>query len=156
MRVYSFRDVTAVIDAVHEITGYATGDDVITADRNVDSATSTIGAGGEMMLSVSADLSGKVTFKLLKTSSSNRYLLNRLRTLELGTKTFVPMNLSVKDVHRQDVIVGIAGYVTKQPQTKHGEKGAEHEWVLNFQILHCDFGDMMGLGSPSVTVENLG
>lgn len=156
MRVYSFRDVTAVVDAEHEVTGWAPGDDVITADRNVESATPTVGAGGEMMLSVSADRTGKVTFKLLKTSSSNRYLLNRLRELELGSKIFRPLNLVVKDVHRQDVIVGVAGYVTKPPQTKHGEKGAEHEWVLNFQILELDFGNLMGLGSPSVTVENLG
>jgi hypothetical protein len=156
MRVYSFRDVTAVIDAEHEVTGYASGDDVITADRNVDSASATIGAAGEMMLSVSADKSGKVTFKLLQTSSSNRYLLNRLRELEMGSQIFRPLNLVVKDVHRQDVIVGIAGYVTKPPQPKHGEKGAEHEWVLNFQRLEYDFGDLMGLGSPSITVENLG
>ncbi len=156
MRVYSFRDVTAIIDAEHEVTGYATGDDVIMAERNVDSASSTVGADGSMMLSVSADKSGKVTFKLLKTSSSNRYLLNRLRELEIGSSSFRPLNMTVKDVHRQDVIVGIAGYVTKPPTTKHGEKGAEHEWVLNFQRLEIDLGNMMGLGSPSVTVENLG
>jgi hypothetical protein len=156
MRVFSFRDVTAIIDAEHEVTGYATGDDVITAERNVDSATATVGAGGEMMLSVSADKSGKVTFKLLKTSSSNRYLLNRLRTLELGSSVFRPLNIVVQDVHRQDVVVGIAGYVTKPPTVKQGEKGAEHEWVLNFQRLEIDLGDMMGLGTPSSTVENLG
>jgi hypothetical protein len=148
--------VTAIIDAEHEVTGYATGDDVITAERNVDSATSTIGAGGELMLSVSADKSGKTTFKLLKTSSSNRYLLNRLRELELGSSVFRPINMTVKDVHRQDVIVGVAGYVTKPPTVKHGEKGAEHEWVINFQRLELDLGDMMGLGTPSDTVENLG
>lgn len=156
MRVYSFRDVTAILNAEHEITGYASGDDVITAERNVDSAQSVMGADGSMMVSVSADRSGKVTFKLLQTSSSNRYLMNLLNTLEIGSKTFVPLALTVTDVHRRDVLMGIAGYITKPPQVKHGEKGAEHEWTINFQSLNFDFGNLMGLGSPSALVEGLG
>jgi hypothetical protein len=156
MRVFSFRDVTAIIDASHEVTGWAPGDDVITAERNVESATSSIGANGDMCVSVSADLSGKVKFKLLKTSSSNRYLLNRQRTMEIGTTTFIPVNLVVKDVHRQDVVVGIAGYVVKVPNLAFGEKAKEQEWELNFQKLMYDLGDMMGAGTPSMLVENLG
>ena len=156
MRVYAFRDVTVVVDAEHEITGYASGDDVISGDRNVDSAQAIIGADGSMAISLSSDKSGKVVFKLLQTSSSNRYLLNRLRELEIGSATFRPLNLTVTDVHRQDVMVGIAGFVVKPPAFKRGEKANEHEWTIYFQQLHLDLGDMMGLGSPSITVENLG
>lgn len=156
MRVYGFGNVTAVLDAVHEITGYGSGDDVISADRSVDAASHIVGADGSMAVSLSSDKSGTVTFKLLQTSSSNRYLLQRYAAQEVGAKSFVPLNLTVKDVHRQDVIVGIAGYLKKLPMLKRGEKANEQEWAIVFQQLWYDLGDMKGVGSPSVTVENLG
>src|ERR1035441_4831660 len=111
MRTYGFGNVTAVLDAAHEITGYGTGDDTISAERAVDGASHVIGADGSMAMAISSDKSGTVTFKLLQTSSSNRYLLQRYALQEAGARTFVPVNLVVKDIHRLDVIVGIAGYL---------------------------------------------
>lgn len=156
MRAYGFGNVTAVLDAEHEITGYASGDDVITAERSVDGASHVVGADGSMAIGISADKSGTVTFKLLQTSSSNRYLLQRYAAQEAGARSFVPVNLNVKDVHRQDVIIGLAGYLKKLPAVKRGEKPTEQEWAIVFQQLWYDFGDLKGIDSPSVTVENLG
>lgn len=156
MRMYSFGNVTAVLDAAHEITGYGSGDDVISAERSVDGATHVVGADGSMAVAISTDKSGTVTFKLLQTSSSNRYLLQRYAAQEAGTKSFVPVNLNVKDVHRQDVIIGIAGYLKKLPAVKRGEKPNEQEWAIVFQQLYYDLGDMKGVGTPSISVENLG
>jgi len=156
MRVYGFGNVTAVLDAEHEITGFGEGDDVITAERSSDGASHVIGADGGMAVSVSSDKSGTVTIKLLKISSSNKYLNQRYALQEAGAKTFRPLNLVVKDVHRLDVIVGVSGYIQKLPQVRHGAKASEQEWRLVFQQLWFDMADAKGVGSPSVTVENLG
>jgi len=156
MRVFSFGNITAVLDAIHEVTGYGSGDDTISAERATDGATHVMGADGSMAVAISTDKSGTVTFKLLQTSSSNRYLLQRYAAQEAGPGSFVPVNLNVKDVHRQDVIIGIAGYLKKLPAVKRGEKVTEQEWAIVFQQLWYDFGDLRGLGSPSITVENLG
>lgn len=156
MRVYSMGSVTAVINAEHEITGYASGDDVITAERAEDGVSDIIGADGSMAIAVSMNRSGSVKFKILQTSSSNRYLLQQYMQQENGAKTFVPINLNVKDVNRQDVIIGLGGYLKKLPVIKRGEKPNEQEWEIRFQQLNFDLGDMMGLGTPSSTVEGMG
>lgn len=156
MRAYAFGSVTAVLDAAHEITGYASGDDVITAERAEDGASHVMGADGSMAMAISSNKSGTVTFKLLQTSSSNRYLLMRYALQEAGARTFTPVSLAVKDVHRLDLIVGVAGYLKKLPAIKRGEKPAEQEWAIVFQQLWLDLGDVMGIGSPSILVENLG
>lgn len=156
MRVYAFGSVTAVLDALHEITGYASGDDVISAERAEDGASHIMGADGSMAMSISSNKSGTVTFKLLQTSSTNKYLLQRYMLQEAGARTYTPIALVVKDVHRLDVIVGVAGYLKKLPVIKRGEKAAEQEWAIVFQQLWFDLADAMGVGSPSLVVENLG
>jgi len=156
MRAYGFGNVTAIFDAAHEVTGYAAGDDAIKAERSVDGAGHVMGADGSMAMFISSDKSGTVTLKLLQTSSTNRYLLQRYALQEAGAKTFVPINLAVKDTHRLDVITGIAGYLKKLPALQRGEKPTEQEWVIVFQQLWFDLGDAKGVGSPTFTVENLG
>ena len=73
MKRYSFQDTVVLVNGV-EITGWADGDDVIGIKRRVDSVSDKMGASGEMMVSVSADRSGEISFKLQQTSSSNKYL----------------------------------------------------------------------------------
>lgn len=156
MRVFSFRNVTAVIDAVHEITGWGKGDDVVTATRNADAGSLSIGADGSGVVSMSADRSGEVTLKLRQTSSSNRYLQNRLLQFEAGTTTFVPINLTVTDVHRLDVITGINGFIKKLPEIKRGAEANEQEWTIVFEDLRINLGDARGAGTPSSLAEAAG
>lgn len=156
MRVYAFGNVAAVLDELHEVTGYGSGDDVISAERLADGASHIIGADGSMVMAISSDKSGIVKFKLLQTSSTNRYLLQRHALQENQAKTFVPLSLRITDVHRLDVIIGIGGYLKKLPALRRGEKPTEQEWELVFQQLWFDLGDAMGAGSPSALLEGLG
>jgi len=156
MRAYGFGNIAAVLDLAHEVTGYGSGDDVITASRAENGASHVIGADGSMAVAISANKSGSVKFKLLQTSSTNRYLLQRYATQEASAASFVPVELRVTDVHRQDVIVGIGGYLVKLPELKRGEKPTEQEWEIIFQQLWYDLGDAMGAGSPSAALEALG
>ena len=156
MRVYSFRNVTATIDAVHEITGWGKGDDVVSATRNADAGSLSIGADGASVVSMSADRSGEVTLKLRQTSSSNRYLLNRYQQFEAGPATYVPIGLTVTDVHRLDKVVGINGFIKKLPDMKRGAEASEQEWTLVFEELYIDLGDARGAGTPSSLAEAAG
>ena len=156
MRAYAFGNVTAMLDVAHEVTGYASGDDVISAERAEDAASHVIGADGSMAVAISSNKSGSVKFKLLQTSSTNRYLLQRYMLQEALASSFVPVELRVTDVHRLDVIIGIGGYLKKLPGIKRGEKITEQEWEIVFQQLWFDLGDAMGVGSPSAILESLG
>jgi hypothetical protein len=156
MRVYGFGNIAAVLDLAHEVTGYGSGDDVITAARAENGASHIIGADGAMAVAISANKSGFVKFKLLQTSSTNRYLLQRYALQEASAASFVPVTLRVTDVHRKDVIVGIGGYLVKLPEIRRGENPTEQEWEIVFQQLWFDLGDAMGIGSPSAALEALG
>jgi hypothetical protein len=156
MRAYAFGNIAAILDAIHEITGYASGDDVITASRAENAASDIIGADGSMAVAISSNKSGSVKFKLLQTSSTNRYLNQRYALQEALATKFVPVELRVTDVHRLDVIVGVGGYLVKLPELKRGEKVNEQEWEIRFQQLWFDLGDAMGIGSPSAALEALG
>ena len=68
MKEYSFTDITLLVNGV-PITGYDEGDDTIILERLNDSITHKIGTDGEMTISISADRSGPVTFRLMQSST---------------------------------------------------------------------------------------
>jgi hypothetical protein len=155
MRVFNFRDNIVLLNNI-EVTGWDEGDDVITVERAADAASHKIGAGGEMVISLSSDKSGSATFKLLQTSSANKKLLELLHLQEAGSQTFVPVTMLIKDVRRQDSCAGTVGYIVKMPSYKRGAKDNGQEWKLNFERVEFDLGDPMGAGSPSAIAEALG
>lgn len=140
MKRYSFKDWMPTVNGV-EITGFAPGDDVITAKRRNDSASDAVGAGGEMMVSISADKSGEISFKLLQTSSSNKYLWG-LTELQESVKGFVPIIVGMRDTYRNDVATGLQGYIKKMPDMVRGQKGGTQEWVIVVERLDLLFGDV--------------
>lgn len=155
MRAYSFRDTIALVNGV-DVSGYADANDAIKAERNADAGTLSVGADGKGVLNVSADLSGKVTFKLQRTSGLNRYLQGLLLTMQVGTSSFVPVQLLLRNPHRGDTTVGVNGYIKKFPADQHGKEAQDREWVLEFEQLHFDFGNPLGAGTPSSIAEALG
>jgi hypothetical protein len=139
MRVYSFKNITLLVNGV-EITGFADGDDVLTASRRVDSASDLIGADGKMMVSLSADRSGEFTFRLQQVSGSNKYL-NALLNLQEGIDTFVPVNVMCQDTYRNDLATGTVGYLKKSPDMTRGAAGNAQEWAIVTERLDLIFGD---------------
>lgn len=142
MKRYSFQDVVLLINGV-EITGWAEGDDVIQAKRRNDSISDSMGAGGEMMVSVSADKSGEFTFKLQQTSSSNKYLSGMLNLQEAGGSVFVPVTVLLKDSYRQDIATGTVGYLKKPADMVRGAKGNTQEWVVVTERMDLVFGGLV-------------
>ncbi len=140
MKVYSFLNTLLLINS-RQITGWADGDDIISAKRSVDSASHKVGADGQMVVSISADRSGEFTFKLLKTSDSNAYLNSLFNRQELaGAAGFVPVGVLMQDTFRQDRASGDTGYLKAQPAMTGGEKATTQEWTVVVERLDLVFG----------------
>lgn len=140
MKTYSFLNVVALVNGL-EIQGWADGDDVIKVSRRVDSASDKVGAAGEMMVSISADKSGEISFSLQQTSASNKYLMGLCSLQENGAATFIPVNLLIQDTYRNDLATGTVGYIKKPADFNRGDKAANQEWVIVTERLDMLFGD---------------
>lgn len=140
MKRYSFNDVVMLVNGV-EITGWADGDDVIQVKRRTDSISDKVGAGGDMMASVSADRSGEMTFKLQQTSGSNKYLKNLLALMENSNQTFVPVTVTMQDTYRRDLASGSTGYIKKPADMTRGAQANNQEWTIVVERLDLTFGD---------------
>ena len=145
MRPYSFINTVVLVNGV-EITGWADGDDAIDMKRRVDSASDKVGAGGSMMVSISADRSGEFTFKLQQTSSSNKYLSDLIALQEGGAATFVPVQVMFQDTFRQDLGTGTVGYLKKHTDMTRGTGGNNQEWTVVVERLDLVCGDTADIG----------
>lgn len=136
MKEYSFLDVLLLVNGV-EIGGFDEGDDVISLERLNDSATHKIGTDGEMTVSISADRSGSVTFRLLQSSDSNFYLSGLINAQENGA--FVPIFVQFKDTRGLDLGSGTQGYITKPASMIRGTNANSQEWMIvveRLDLLH--------------------
>lgn len=140
MRAYSFQNTVVVVNGV-EITGWADGDDVIGIKRRVDSASDKVGTGGDMMVSISADKSGEITFKLQQVSSSNKYLNGLLQLQEAAGARFTPVTVLFQDTYRQDMATGTLGYLKKPADLQRGAQGSTQEWTIVVERLDLIYGD---------------
>lgn len=140
MKRYSFQDTVVLVNGV-EITGWADGDDAIGVKRRTPSISDKVGAGGEMMVSVSADRSGEIVFKLQQTSSSNKYLNQLCELQEAAGAQFVPVTVLLQDTYRKDTATGTIGYITKPADMTRGAQAQNQEWTIVTERLDLIFGD---------------
>lgn len=136
MKNYSFLETVLLVNGV-EIVGYDEGDDVIQLNRLGDSASHLIGADGEMTVSLSADRSGEVIFRVLQQSDSNQYLSGLMTAQENGL--FVPVFVQFKDTQNNDIGSGTQGYIPKPADMTRGTNVQGQEWrivVERLDLLH--------------------
>ncbi len=136
MREYSFLNTLLLVNGV-EITGFDEGDDVISLTRLNDSTTHKIGTDGEMTVSISADRSGNVVFRLMQSSDSNNYLSGLINAQENGA--FVPIFVQFKDTKGLDLGSGTQGYITKPADMVRGTNANSQEWTIvveRLDLLH--------------------
>lgn len=138
MKEYSFLDTLLLVNGV-EISGFDEGDDVINLERLNDSAAHKIGTDGEMTVSISADRSGTVTFRLMQSSDSNAYLSGLINAQENGA--FVPIFVQFKDTRGNDLGSGTQGYINRPASMTRGTNANGQEWVITVERL-----DMLHLG----------
>lgn len=138
MKEYSFLDTLLLVNGV-EIGGFDEGDDVITLERLNDSAAHKIGTDGEMTVSISADRSGTVTFRLMQSSDSNAYLSGLINAQENGA--FVPIFVQFKDTRGNDLGSGTQGYINRPATMTRGTNANGQEWMITVERL-----DLLHLG----------
>lgn len=138
MKQYSFLNTLLLVNGV-EITGFDEGDDVIQLARINDSAAHSIGTDGEMTISISADRSGTVTFRIMQTSDSNALLSAFINAQENGA--FVPIFVQFKDTKGNDLGSGTQGYINKPADMTRGTNAQPQEWTITVERL-----DLLHLG----------
>jgi len=139
MKDYSFLNTLLLLNGV-TIGGFDEGDDVITLDRLNDSAGHKIGTDGEMSVSLSADRSGEIVFRLMQTSDSNAFLSGLITAQENGI--FVPIFAQFKDTKGGDLGSGTQGYIPKPAPMSRGNTVGNQEWRIIVERL-----DMLHLGA---------
>lgn len=138
MKEYSFLNIVLLVNGV-PIGGFDEGDDTIILDRLQDSAAHKIGTDGEMTLSISADRSGTVVFRLMQSSDSNPFLSGLISAQENGL--FIPLFVQFKDVVGNDLGSGTQGYIPRPATMTRGENANGQEWTIVAERL-----DMLHLG----------
>lgn len=138
MKEYSFIDTLLLVNGV-EVSGFDEGDDVIALERLNDSAAHKIGTDGEMTVSISADRSGTVTFRLMQSSDSNAYLSGLINAQENGV--FVPIFVQFKDTRGNDLGSGTQGYINRPASMTRGTNANAQEWMITVERL-----DLLHLG----------
>jgi len=137
MKNYSFLNTILLVNAI-PLTGFDEGDDAITLARLNDSSAHKIGVDGEMTVSISADRSGSITFRLMQSSDSNSYLSGLVGAAENGA--FVPIFVQFKDTQGGDIGSGTQGYITKPADMVRGENANGQEWVIVVERLDMIHG----------------
>ncbi len=136
MQNYSFLDTILLVNGV-EMSGFDEGDDVIELARLNDSAAHKIGTDGEMTVSLSADRSGTVVFRLMQTSDSNLFMSGLMAAQE--NSAFVPVFVQFKDTVGRDIGSGTQGYINRPATMTRGTNANGQEWTItveNLNLLH--------------------
>lgn len=110
------------------ITGFASGT-FVEADRNVDTWTLVVGAGGETCRIRSNDKSGKVTITLMQGSDSNKILSAAAAVDEqLGISVGA---LIVKDINGVgDFVFAKEAFLMRPAKKSRGKDLSDTQWVL--------------------------
>jgi hypothetical protein len=114
------------------ITGYAKGT-FIKAERNEDTYSLMVGAGGETARSRSRNRSGKVTITLMSSSPTNDYLSAAAAADEVAGTGVGP--LQIKDLNGTSLVHGANGWIVKPAPLEEGEEITNREWVIEVDEL---------------------
>ncbi len=142
MKAFSFLNVVMLVQG-QELSGWPDGDDVIMCERIEDSASHFIGVDGRMTVNISADRSGRITFKLLQNSESNALLTGLITSQENGV--FVPVFVQIMNTEGSELISGTQAYITKPSNIQFGQNITPVEWVIVTERL-----DIINLGSSDI------
>jgi hypothetical protein len=145
VKTSSSRWLSVVVSGVH-LTGFAGGDDVVTAKYREDRASHVVGMDGGLALALSSDRTGEIAIKLMQTSPSNYYLLNLAhrqgasRFTGALTDEALPISVLVTDTYRQDSAKGSQCYIKQVPDVARGANVNVQEWVFVARRLEFSLG----------------
>lgn len=129
------------------LAGFADGT-FVAVERNNDSFTLMVGAGGEAARSRSRNSSGKVTFTLMATSATNDLLSAIWRADELsgtGVGAFI-----LKDLNGTTLCAANNAWIMKPPKIEFGKEISTREWVIEAESVYMKSGGTTALSVDSV------
>ena len=126
VRQYDPAAVIVTIDS-QDIAGFADGT-FVTAARNNDIFTLTVGADGEATRAKSNDLSGRFTITLQQTSPSNDVLSALADADELSNQGVFA--IQVADRSGNTLSSGERGWIVKKPDAGFGKETENREWII--------------------------
>jgi Bacteriophage KPP10, Structural protein ORF10 len=151
MATYSFLSIVATISGPGAAAfplgqGAGVAEEGITVEMTAEKDTMTIGADGSGMHSLSADNSGKLTIRLLKTSPTNN-LLSLMYNLQKPNPALWGQNIIViNDVLRGDQISAKQVAFSKHPNLTYAKEGGTVEW----EMMAVKIDQLLGPGSVVV------
>lgn len=150
MSTYSFKDVVASIDgpggSINLAADSGAAEEGITFAPVNDKNSMTIGAGGDGQHNLSADESGTVTIRLLKTSPVNAQLMSMYNLQTLTSATHGRNNIAARDISRGDFISCEQAAFKRVPDLTFAKDGGTNEWV--FDVIRMTI--ILGYGSPEL------
>jgi hypothetical protein len=135
MATYSFQDVTATLvgpgGAFSLGYGEANAAEGISISRKENRNTMTIGADGEGMHSLSADKSGQVTLRYLKTAPVNAKLMALYDAQQLDSHQWGKNLIEIGHSAAGDLHTARECAFSKVPDMKYGKDSDIVEWVFD-------------------------
>lgn len=132
--VYSFLDVHAtlvdVLGVVNLGSGNGNSQEGITIVRDNPKATKTIGADGSGMFNLMGDKSGRVTFRLLKTSPSNKILSAIYNATTITSNLYGQGVITFTNTHTGETHTAVGVGIEKFPDSNNATEGGVNEWVF--------------------------
>jgi hypothetical protein len=132
---YSFLDVHAAIVGpggfINLGASAGIAEEGVSIDPSGEIDTMTIGADGSGMHSLSADRSGKVTVRLLKTSPTNALLMLMYNFQTSAGAQHGQNTITLADMNRGDVVTCKQAAFAKAPNLQYAKIGGLVEWEFN-------------------------
>lgn len=135
MNVYSFLDVVATLvgpgGAISIGSGAGVGEEGISIEYTDDLDSMLIGADGKGQHGLSANRSGSITVRLLKTSPVNQQLMAMAEFQSASASTHGQNTLVISDVSRNDVVTAKLVAFARRPSLTFAKDPGLNEWRFN-------------------------
>ena len=137
MALYDHKQCTLILNG-HEINSFDESSDCISVTHNADAGAFTVGANGRGVFVANGDESGTLTIKVMQHSADNEFLSSLLNQQRNAIKSFIPIEMHLKDVLNGDEITGMKGFFTTVPPYTRGTAHNSTTWIIVFERMAMD------------------
>jgi hypothetical protein len=153
MYQYSFANVDLILEADYpgrdpaypdtfKVTGFTTGENLITAVRRAPIATTTFGAYGDMVVNMQRIRAGDLSFPVLMNSPENAYLQDWAnyfqQQADADGQLITPIQASLVDNMGNDTVSMKNGVILAMPAMTRGQTMSTNTWVVTFETMKID------------------
>lgn len=135
MNTYSFLDVYAALTGPGGVVSLGSGagnsEEGISIEPAAEVNTTMIGADGSGQHSLSADRSGRITVRLLRTSPTNQLLMTLFNFQTASAANHGQNTITITDKARGDVITCQQVAFVKAPSVNYGREAGMLEWEFS-------------------------